>query len=546
MTSVDAAPRTPGRWWAMATLSMGVALVVMDATVVNVALPVVIKDLGLDASGAQWMNAIYSLVFASLMLTSGRLGDVYGRRRAYAVGLTVFMAASVLAGAAWSPAVLIGARFLQGIGAALVLPSTLSTLNAMFTGRERNIAFAIWGSTIGGMAAVGPLVGGWLATDVSWRWAFWLNIPFGLLTLVGIRKYLVETRDPERKGRPDVLGVPLSALGIGGIVFALIEGRTFGWWLQDSGALSPVPVSLVLGAALVAAFIVLERRRAAAGKVVLIDLGLLRIRSFRFGVIAALVVAAGEFGMLFTLPLLLQGALGYTALGTGVVVLALAMGTFLVSGATPRLVDSMGGRSVVRLGLALEAAAVGGLALTMSGTVSSWTIAAWLFAYGLGVGLATAQLTSVILAEVPVAESGQASGFQTTVRQLGSALGVAVLGTVLIATLASSTTTRVEATGSSTAETAHAVAIVRESAGAAIPALLADPATKAAGVAAADAMVHASRWTTGLAAGVLVLGLAATLALPPLPGDAERGQGRTRPAAPDRAAWKPRSRGLSR
>ena len=116
------------------------------------------------------------------------------------------------------------------------------------------------------MAAVGPLVGGWLATDVSWRWAFWLNIPFGLLTLVGIRKYLVETRDPERKGRPDVLGVPLSALGIGGIVFALIEGRTFGWWLQDSGALSPVPVSLVLGAALVAAFIVLERRRAAAAR----------------------------------------------------------------------------------------------------------------------------------------------------------------------------------------------------------------------------------------------------------------------------------------
>src|SRR5665648_713406 len=159
------------------------------------------------------------------------------------------------------------------------------------------------------MAAVGPLVGGWLATDVSWRWAFWLNIPFGLLTLLGIRKYLVETRDPERQGRPDVLGVPLSALGIGGIVFALIEGRTFGWWLQDSGALSPVPVSLVLGATLLAAFIVFERRRAAAGKVVLIDLGLLRIRSFRFGVIAALVVAAGEFGMLFTLPLLLQGAL---------------------------------------------------------------------------------------------------------------------------------------------------------------------------------------------------------------------------------------------
>ncbi|WP_024285394.1 MFS transporter [Cellulomonas sp. KRMCY2] len=519
--STENAPATPGRWWAMATLSMGVALVVMDATVVNVALPVVIEDLGLDASGAQWMNAVYSLVFASLMLTSGRLGDVYGRRRAYSVGLTAFMVASILAGAAWSPAVLIGARFLQGMGAALVLPSTLSTLNAMFTGKERSIAFAIWGSTIGGMAAVGPLVGGWLATDVSWRWAFWLNIPCGLLTLVGIRKHLVETRDPDLPKGTDMLGVPLSALGIGGIVFALIEGQAYGWWLQDSGDLSPVPVSLVLGVILLATFVVVERRRAAAGKVVLIDLGLLRIKSFRFGVVAALVVAMGEFGLLFTLPLLLQGALGYTALGTGVIVLALALGTFLISAATPQLAAKLGQRGVVRLGLSLEALAVGGLAVTLSSSISSWAIAAWLFVYGLGVGLATAQLTSVILVGVPVAESGQASGFQTTVRQLGSALGVAVLGTVLITVLTTSTGDRLDEAGTAAAQRDQAVTIVHQSAGAGIPLLLADPATEAAGQAAADAMIHASKWATGLAAGVLVLGLAATLALPALPADSE-------------------------
>ncbi|OIQ95633.1 antiseptic resistance protein [mine drainage metagenome] len=505
------------RWLAMLTLALGVSLVIMDATIVNVALPVVIEDIGLNASGAQWMNAVYSLVFASLMLTVGRFGDLYGRKKLFAAGLVLFMVASLFAGGATGPAMLIGARVFQGLGAAMVLPSTLSTLNAMFTGRERGIAFAIWGSTIGGMAAVGPLVGGWLATDVSWRWAFWLNIPFGLLALLGISRYIDETRDTTLRRGSDVPGVLLSTLGVGGIVFALIQGQYLGWWTQSSGGASPVPVVGILGLAFVGTFVAVERRRVAAGRIALVDLGLLGIRSFRFGIIAALIVALGEFGLLFTLPLLLQGALGYSALGTGVLVLWLAVGTFLISGATPQLTARMGQRTVVRIGLGLEAVAIGGLALTLSTSVSGVVIAAWLFLYGLGVGMATAQLTSVILVDVPVNASGQASGFQTTVRQLGSALGVAVLGGLLIANVTSQTTERLAATNLSPADQQRVVSMVHQTVGAAIPSLRADPATAAAVAPAEAALVHASKMTTGIAAGVLTLGLAATLALPPTP-----------------------------
>ncbi|WP_084074877.1 nucleotidyl transferase AbiEii/AbiGii toxin family protein [Demequina sp. NBRC 110052] len=225
-------------------------------------------------------------------------------------------------------------------------------------------------------------------------------------------------------------------------------------------------------------------------------------------------VALGEFGLLFTLPLLLQNALGYSALGTGWLVLFLAIGTFLISGATPQLTARMGARAVVRIGLALEAIAVGGLALTLSADISGAAIAAWLFVYGAGVGMATAQLTNVILVEVPVAESGQASGLQSTFRQLGSALGVAILGTLLFVSLGKSTDAHLADAGVPADARPAIVETVRHSAGAVIPSLQADQATAVAGDAAAEAMITASRITTGIATGVILVGLAATFALP--------------------------------
>lgn len=501
-------------WWVLLTVGFGVSLVIMDATIVNVALPVVLEDLHLTASDAQWLNASYSLMFAALLMTVGRVGDLWGRRRMFALGMVVFLLASVVAGASQDAATLVGARFAQGVGAAMIVPSTLSILNATFVGRARTIAFAVWGSAIGGMAAVGPLVGGWLATDVSWRWAFWLNIPVGLLVLVGVQRAVPDSRDPNAERGRDIAGVVLSALGMGGLVFALIESQWFGWWRQDSGDLSPVPVALAGGLVLLVVFVALERGRRAAGRPTLVDLSLFAIPTFRAGVVAALVVAFGEFGLLFTLPLLMQGTLGYSALGTGAVLLVLAVGTFLVSGAMPQISQRMTQRAIVQTGLLLEAIAVGGIALTLGLDISTWLLSGWLFLYGVGVGMATAQLTALLLSDVPGEQSGLASGLQSTVRQLGSALGVALLGGLLVGQLASSARDRLGSLGLSTGMVDSLTAAVKESAGVAIAGLESNPATQHAGHAAAQAMIHASRVTTGAAAVALVVGLLATFALP--------------------------------
>lgn len=501
-------------WLALLTIGFGVSLVIMDATIVNVALPVVIEDLSLTATEAQWMNAVYSLVFASLLITVGRVGDLKGRRLLFLIGMVVFMLASVVAGLSVNGPMLIAARFVQGIGAAMILPSTLSSLNALFVGRARVIAFAVYGSAIGGMAALGPLLGGWLATDYSWRWAFWINIPVGLLVIVGIVRVLPETRDLSATPSRDLLGVALTMVGMGAIVFGLIEAQTYGWLRTDSGTLSPIPFVLAGGVAAMVVFVLHERRRAAEGRAVLVDLGLFAIPTFSAGVVAALIVAFGEFGLLFTLPLLLQGTLGYTALQTGWVIVALALGTFLVSGLLPRISQLLPQRTVVQIGLGLEAAAVGALALLISPDVTTWQLCACLFVYGIGVGMATAQLTSLLLHDVPVDESGQASGLQSSTRQLGSALGVAVLGGFLIGSLGRLTETNLTALSLPATVVDTVTAAVTDSAGTAIAGLQAQPGTAAIAQAASDAMIQASRLTTGLAALALVVGVLATFRLP--------------------------------
>ncbi|MGH2513203.1 MAG: MFS transporter, partial [Candidatus Limnocylindrales bacterium] len=192
------------RWVGLAMLSVGVAMIIVDVTVVNVAVPSIIRDLKLDSTQAEWINTIYALVFAALMITLGRLGDVFGRRRLYLIGLAVFCAASVLAGLSPSGDVLILARVLQGVGGAMILPATQAILNANFQGRDRAIAFGIWGSVIGGVAAVGPLLGGFLTTYASWRWAFLINLPVGLFAIAGTLHYLGESRDEHAKAGFDL------------------------------------------------------------------------------------------------------------------------------------------------------------------------------------------------------------------------------------------------------------------------------------------------------------------------------------------------------
>ncbi|WP_448575996.1 MFS transporter [Thermomicrobium sp.] len=518
------APRT--RWLGLASLALGLAMIIVDATIVNVAIPSIIDDLGIQLTDAEWVNTVYSLVFAALLVTVGRFGDLFGRKRIYLGGLALFVGASLLCASAPTGSLLIAARALQGVGAACILPSTLSSVNAMFRGRERAIAFGIWGSVIGGMAALGPLVGGWLTTDFSWRWAFYINLPIGLLAGTVAFLTVPETRDPSASRGIDPVGIVTSAIGFAALVFGLIEGQRYGWWRPTEtfrigswewplASLSPVPLALVVAAVLLPFFALYELRRVAAKRPVLLDLRLFRYRSFRWGNVAALIVSLGEFGIIFVLPLYLQGVLGYTALQTGLVLLATAIGAFLGGPAAANLAQRFGARQVVRAGMLLEAAGLVLLTPFLTPDTTGWRLAPALFLYGLGVGLATAQLTSVILAEIPTAQSGQASGTQSTTRQVGAALGIAILGAVLAAGLVNGTEARLtEQLGLPAQQAAQLARATKQSAGQILVQLRAQPGSQEIVRAIEDAFTDAARRTAFVAAAFIAVGLVASWLIP--------------------------------
>ncbi len=513
------------RWVALVFIALGVAMIILDATIVNVALPQMIKDLGLTTNDAEWVNAAYSLVFASLLILAGRLADRSGRRRLYIIGIIIFVGASVLVGLSSSSIEVIGARALQGLGAALILPSSLSIINAVFVGKSRSIAFAVWGATIGGMAALGPLVGGWLTTYASWHWAFFINLPIGIIVLIGVLAVVPETKEGSKAQGIDVPGTILSTLGLLGIVFALIEGQRYGWvvairpfaiggWDWPVGGISIVFIAGVIGIASIIGLIIVDTRRLAAGRVVVLNFRLFKIKSFGSGNLVALVVSLGEFGLLFSLPLFLQSVRGYSAMDTGVILLALAIGSFAASGAGAGMSQRMGPVRVLQIGMALEAIGIVVIGLVISTTVTGWTMAPGLFIYGAGVGFATAQLTGVILAEVPVAESGQASAVQSTARQVGAAIGTAILGTTLLIGLSTNVQSQLQDRGVPEAAATQVADVVASSAGQAIPSLGAQPQGDTLVQAASDGFVSATKWVAWVAAFFVFLGLLASLRLP--------------------------------
>lgn len=440
----------PHRWKALGVLALGLALIVLDGSIVSVALPSIIGDLRLDITDAQWVNSLYAVVFSALLLLAGRLGDRIGRRTLLIAGVIVFTGASVLAGFAHSGGALILARLIQGIGGALIMPSTLSTVNATFRGRERAAAFGVWGAVMSGAAALGPLLGGALTSGLSWRWVFFVNIPLGILVIIGAVAWVAETRAEERgAGVPDMLGAVLSGLGLGLLVFAIIEASSLGWWhahadlvilgvaLRGPGGLSAVPVILALAAGLITAFLVRETRRRRQGRDVLLDVGLFSIPAFAWGNLTAGTVAIGEFALLFVLPLYLVDARGLSTMQAGLVLAAMAIGAF-ISGAMARHVAArFGAARTVILGLGLEVMGVLALALLLGAQTPYGVVVGVLVVYGIGLGLASAQLTSTVLADVPTGQSGQASATQSTVRQLGTALGASVSGALLSAGLGS-------------------------------------------------------------------------------------------------------------
>ncbi|MFL6051954.1 MAG: MFS transporter [Actinoallomurus sp.] len=512
------------RWLGMVVISLAVSLIIVDATIVSVMLPRIVADLRLTTTNAEWITSIYSLVFAALLIPFGRAADAYGRRRMIVVGTVVFVVASLLAARSGSGPALVGARLLQGVGAAMILPAALSTVTAVFTGRDRAIAFGIWGSLIGGMAALGPLLGGWLATSYGWRWAFGVNLPLGAAILVGTVLLVPETRDPAVRRVGDWPGTLLSTAGLGAVVFALIEGQRYGWWSPtrplSAGpvrwphiGVSPIPVALAAGVLMLAALLRVERARAAAGRPVVLDLSLFRIPDFRRGNAAASLISVGELGLMFVLPLFLQDVHGNSPLQVSVAILPLAVGTFLAGGMSARLSRHLGPARMLQAGMALEVVAAALIGLTTRADTTGFQLAPWMLVYGIGLGLTTGQLTRIVLRDVPPASTGLASGTQSTARQVGSALGIALVGAVFAVGLSHAMTARLRDAGLPAGRGSAYAERLRDSAGTFARDLhRQDPRlARAADESLATATDHAALATAAL----LAVGLLLTLRLRP-------------------------------
>ncbi len=452
-------PSGTGPRGALVFLGLATTLAIIDATIVNVALPSISADIGLTLTAAEWVVSGYGLMLASLLITFGRLADRIGQRRMLIIGVCAFAATSLLCALAPSSAVLIAGRLLQGAAAAAVLPTVQGLINSLYRGPALVTAFAVYGATIGTAAALGPLLGSALVDWFGWPSAFLINLPIALVVVIGIMRTVPAIPGQERTDGADPLGQLLLFVGLAALVYGLVEAPRAGWFSPTAdvtlgpidwgtGALVSIGfASLAIGVIVLVIFVLVERSRGAAGRPTLVDLSLFKIPSFSAGSLAVLVVALGEFGILFLLPLYLQVGRGLSPLEAQLVVLPTALGSFISAPLTATR-KSVQGRTWVMLGLALEVVGLVLLAVVLDPDAAVWWMAGPLLVYGTGVGFAISQLTRVTLLEVPIQRVGQASGLSSAARQLGSAVGVAVLTAILSGVLGATLGDRLAASAS--------------------------------------------------------------------------------------------------
>lgn len=454
------------RWIALLILSISLMLIVIDSTIVNLAFPSIRETFKKTASYAdvEWVNSIYSLVFGAALITWGKLGDQYGRRRIFIVGVAVFLVGSLGSGLAGSIGALIFFRAVQGMGGAMLSPSTLSIVSSTFKGQERGIAFGIWGATAGVSAALGPIIGGYLIqygkaiTPETWRLTFLINMPVGIIAILGSIWAIRESRDKSIKHRIDVLGIILASLAVGSIVFGAIEGQNYGW-LQakrvftlgpitypmlpanttaiPAGTLSFIPFVFAFGALMLVLFVLAETRQERRGKEPLFEFGLLRHLSFRYGLLTVLIVALGEFGVVLVLSIYFQLAKGLGAFETGLRFLPFAIVLVIAAPMAGALSSRFGAKWVVTCGMIFEASSLFWISRVLYVDASFSSLLPPFLLYGTGVGLAIAQLANIVLSDIPADKAGLASGANNTIRQLGASLGIAIIGAVLFGTFAS-------------------------------------------------------------------------------------------------------------
>ncbi len=415
---------TPNRsktLWTFVITALALVMVTLDNLVVTTAIPVIRDELGASLESLEWTVNAYTLTFAVLLLTGAALGDRFGRRRLFVIGLGIFTAASAAAALAPSIEVLNAARAVQGLGGAIVTPLTLTLLSAAVPPEKRGLALGAWGG-IGGLAvALGPLVGGAVVEGISWQWIFWLNVPIGLILMPIAWRKLGESRGPSQ--RLDLPGVALASTGLFGIVWGLVRGNSVGWSTPE------IVLSLSIGAVLVGVFVAWELRAHAP----MLPMRFFRNSTFALANLASLFMFFGMFGAIFLLAQFFQVVQQYSPLESGLRILPWTAMPMVVAPIAGALSDRIPGPRIMGAGLALQAVGLAWLAAISSPTIAYSELVLPFIVSGIGMGLFFAPVANVILSSVRPVEEGQASGANNAIRELGGVFGVAVLASIFAA-----------------------------------------------------------------------------------------------------------------
>ena len=408
------------KWWTLVAVSFGLFMIMLDNTVVNVALPSIRADLGVDISEAEWVVNAYFLTFAVLMLSGGKLADLFGRRFIFVVGLAFFTASSLACGLATNAETLIAARAAQGVGAAMMNPATLSIITATFPPRQRGMAMGIWVGVSAMALALGPITGGLLAEHADWSWIFFINVPIGVLAIVVARLVIRESRDTSADQRLDLPGLATSGAALFALTYGLIEANSKGWTSVEILSLFAVAaVGFV-------AFVLLERHQRTP----MLDLSLFRNATFAGANATMLLVALAMFGIFFFVSFFVQNILGYSPVQAGAAFLPMTLLIVFVAPVAGKLSDRVGSRWLMGLGMTF----VGGCLLLYAQLDQSstfWNLLPALVVGGAGMALAMTPTTAAAMGAVTVEKAGVGSAVLNSMRQVGGSLGVAVMGAIL-------------------------------------------------------------------------------------------------------------------
>ncbi len=426
-----------GRWGVLVVLAAAQFLMVLDQAVMNVAISQLVEDFDTTVTTIQGVIALYALVMAGLMLTGGKLGDIWGRRRAFRIGLVIYGAGSALTATSWSvPSLMVGWSVLEGVGAALVLPALVALAASSYKGQDRAIVYGVLGGVAGAGIAVGPILGGWATTELSWRVVFVGEVIVALGILLGTRLI----REPKREGAApelDWVGSVLAALGLSLVVYGVLQASNWGWLKPQASPLEPfglalTPFVVAAGFVVLFGFAAWQRRRERTGRDPLVHLALLKISMLRGGLSMLLAQNLILMGIFFTIPLYLQIVQGLDALETGVRMLPASVGLFAAALVGSRLATRFAARPLVRVGLAVTFVSSLMLLGTIEPDLNTGPFLAAMGVLGVGMGLVVSQLGNVVQSAVGDSDRSEAGGLQFTAQQIGSSLGTALLGAVVI------------------------------------------------------------------------------------------------------------------